>query len=98
MFKMFVGMVVLSVMTGNLLTINACNQDDNEKRVIETENKQQGVGAKNEEISVISGEAEADMEQYSIVTDYEEMPEQEYAEYADEYPDELSEDNDRICS
>lgn len=60
MFKMFVGMVVLSVMTGNLLTINACNQDDNEKRVIETENKQQGVGAKNEEISVISGEAEAD--------------------------------------
>lgn len=103
-------------MTGNLLTINACNQDDNEKRVIETENKQQGVGAKNEEISVISGEAEADqvelfdeidpdsdsteadMEQYSIVTDYEEMPEQEYAEYVDEYPDELSEDNDRICS
>lgn len=58
MFKMFVGMVVLSVMTGNLLTINACNQDDNEKQVIETENKQQGVGAKNEGISVISGEAE----------------------------------------
>lgn len=34
------------------------------------------------------------MEQYCIVTDYEEMLEQEYVEYADEYPDELSEDND----